>query len=172
MNTCRCGQRTARAPCPNCGLASDDEVQLLRAKNAELNRRCQTLEAGIAEKVGATPSGQSLGRALANAAATTNRAELARLRVELEETMALLGRGVELVDQSRVETYQELDAKFRRLLRALRVFWRGYRDNPNETAGLAAEIGLDRHVFRMTPQAVALAKAALDEFAEEPDAAV
>jgi len=144
------------------------EVQRLRKKNTELNRRCQTLEAGIAEKVAVSPT-PTLGRALANAAAAANLQRAERLRAELQETMALLGRGVELVDQSRVETYQELDAKFRRVLLALRVFWRGYHLDPAEGE---LDPGQRLTAFMMTPQAVAVAKAALDECAEEPDAAV
>jgi hypothetical protein len=111
------------------------EVERLRKKNTLLNRRCQTLEAGIAEKVREAP-GQSFGRALANAAATASQAEVERLQL-----------------------------RCRRLLRALRVFWRGYADAP--------PLPRDELVtYLMTPQAVALAKAALDENAEEPDEAV
>ena len=48
-------------------LATEPDLAAARDKIRELNRRCQSAEAGLAEKVNAT-AGHSLGRALSNAA--------------------------------------------------------------------------------------------------------
>jgi hypothetical protein len=60
------------------------ENKRLRETNNRLNRRCQTYERGLAEKIEKGRTEGSLGRALANAAATKTEAENERLRAALE----------------------------------------------------------------------------------------
>ena len=76
--------------CENCAAAlaaltaeRDEARETIR----RLNRRCQEAEAAVAEKVQAHPHA-SLGRALANAAASAAEAELDRLRLEFSRERA------------------------------------------------------------------------------------
>lgn len=71
----------------------DAEITRLRETIQRLNRRVQSAESGLAEKINAN-AGQSLGRALANASATywqnvaeDKDAELVRLRGHVAQTL-------------------------------------------------------------------------------------
>jgi len=59
------------------------ELAALRETNQKLNRRCQSAEQGLAAKLDA--GGPSFGRALANAAATMYREQLAERDAELAD---------------------------------------------------------------------------------------
>jgi hypothetical protein len=162
--SCICGIRyrpaqglygtTEQRGCPACILREkvQDQDRVIwqhQETNTRLNRRCQVLEAGIAEKVSDNPP-RSLGRALANAAATSSKEEAQRLALRLAGVQA-----------------REVAAErmLRKALRALRVLWRGYRDDPGEA------LDDDLENFPMTPKAKALAKEALDELEGESDEA-
>ncbi len=71
-----------------------DEIEALRETNTRLNRRCQTYEAGVAEKV--RESGGSLGRSLARAAWEKSEAEneALRERVSLLKNDQALGESI------------------------------------------------------------------------------
>lgn len=56
-----------------------------RASNARLNRRCQTYEAGLAEKMRLHPLAPSFGRLLAIAGVEMYRAENEKLRARITE---------------------------------------------------------------------------------------
>ena len=63
-------------------MTAESELEMARETIRRLNRRCQSAEAGLAEKVNAN-AGRSLGRAFANAAATMYEAQLEEARASL-----------------------------------------------------------------------------------------
>ena len=98
-----------------------DSHETLRAKlktaeatNKRLNRRCQEYESGLAEKLDKVPSG-TLGRALANAAATKYKAELETAEAENER---LLKNNNEYC--MTIEKWQLINARMEKKYRALR----------------------------------------------------
>ena len=64
------------------GTQAADEIERLREKNGELNRRCQRMESGVIRK--ADKHGASLGRALANSSAEAYKARAERAEAALK----------------------------------------------------------------------------------------
>lgn len=111
------------------------EIAELRETNTRLNRRCQTLEAGIAEKVSSN-AGPSLGRSLANAAATRAQAEITQLRAQVD---AFLHQGTHGGCRVNERHYEKVIDDLRHQLAESRAESRGLARSVDQEGSTASE---------------------------------
>lgn len=90
-----------------------DTIEELRGKNAELNRRCQSAESGLAQKIeDAKRQGGSFGRSLANASANMLDAENKELKALLSDCRMAIKK-INGKSRKEIRLIERIDAKIK-----------------------------------------------------------